>query len=406
MRGSSAVSKVLSEAADIRAMPREQGPLLIIVATLVLAALGLEIANGRFWLSDFRVYYSAADALLHGQPMYGVPFGEDTGFFKYAPVVALVFVPFALLPYPLAACLHFLLIGVALGLALVRLEQLLMRHVFGVFAPRILLRGVLALLCIAVLLSRELHLGNINLWLVVLVVLATGHVPQEGNVAAGILFGAVWLTKPYLAFMIIPLVIGGRWSVLVNAAVTIGCALLLPMLFLGGPAWSHMHVAWLAAMSAHSGYLSSPDTFASLASTWSGDPRPSEHPLLIVLMIGAAYSLLCWWQQRNTVAIDRTLLFQIWWGFALVPHLVVTDQEHFLYSLPLIAFTLAALFRRPSVWASALFILAMVGYATRSSDLWGAEAEERLVRLGALGTGDLILLLTALLANRWSKATA
>ena len=84
-------------------MPREQRPLVLVIITLVAAAMVLEIVNGRFWLNDFRVYWSAADALVHHRQVYGIPFGEDTGFFKYAPIVAIAFVPFTLLPYGLAA---------------------------------------------------------------------------------------------------------------------------------------------------------------------------------------------------------------------------------------------------------------------------------------------------------------
>jgi hypothetical protein len=46
---------------------------------MLVLALVLEVVNGRFWLNDLRVYVMAADALRHGQQVYGVPFGLDTG---------------------------------------------------------------------------------------------------------------------------------------------------------------------------------------------------------------------------------------------------------------------------------------------------------------------------------------
>ena len=46
---------------------------------MLLLALVLEVVNGRFRLNDLRVYVMAADALRHGQQVYGVPFGLDTG---------------------------------------------------------------------------------------------------------------------------------------------------------------------------------------------------------------------------------------------------------------------------------------------------------------------------------------
>lgn len=376
-------------------MPRESRPLVLIIALLVSTALVLELVNGRFWLNDFRVYYSAASALLKGDQVYGVPFGEDTGFYKYAPVVAMGFVPFALLPYSIAAILHFVLMGVALVIAFTRLEPLLMRHAFGTYPPRILLRGVLGLLCIAVLLSRELHLGNINLWLVLGVVLATQATLEENDGLAGLLFGALWLVKPYLAFMAIPLVVAARWYILRNAVVAASVGILLPALFVGPYTWLRLHEEWLAAMGAHSGYLSSPDTFVALASVYGDTRSPFQHPRLAIAIAGTAFAALCWWLRRRSGNDDRSLMLQIWTAFALVPHLVITDQEHFLYSLPLIAFVLGILFRGRHPFSAALFAIGMIGYATRSSDLWGSALEGRWVAAGALGLGNLLLVICA-----------
>ena len=376
-------------------MPREQRPLVLLIALLVAAALVLELANGRFWLNDFRVYYSAAEALLHGAPIYGIPFGEDTGFYKYAPVVAIVFVPFALLPYTLAALIHFAFIGLALVLAFTRLEKLLMRHLFGVYPARIFLRGVLALLCIAVLLSRELHLGNINLWLVVGVVVATEAAQEENDALAGVLFGLLWLTKPYLAFMAVPLAVAMRWKILRHAAITAGIGVALPILALGPQRWLDLHQDWLGAMAAHSGYLTSPDTFTALARTWFGWTAPTRHPRLMIAIAGVILTAFCWWQRWRGGNEVPSLILQLWTAFALVPHLVITDQEHFLFSLPLLAFVLGALFRGKATPLVAVFLLGMLGYATRSSDLWGSELESRFVEAGALGVGNLLLIICA-----------
>ncbi len=376
-------------------MPREHRPLVIVIITLVAGALALEMVNGRFWLNDFRVYYSAAAALMHGEQVYGIPFGEDTGFYKYAPIVALGFVPFALLPYTIAAILHFVLIGVALVLAFTRLEPLLMRHAFGTYPPRILLRGILCLLCIAVLFSRELHLGNINLWLVVGTILATEAALEGNDGLAGLLFGVLWLVKPYLAFMAVPLVVACRWQILRNAGIALAVGIFLPVVFLGPSSWLGLHRSWLTAMSAHSGYLHSPDTFASWAPSWFAWYAPMRHPDLIILMAGSAFTLLCLWQRRTTKNTDRSLMLQLWTAFALVPHLVITDQEHFLYSLPLIALVLGVLFQRKHPFGVVLFVFAMIGYATRSSDLWGAGMESRWVAAGALGAGNVLLVICA-----------
>jgi len=380
-------------------MPRELRPLPWIVAALTLAAIALDLVNGRFWASDFRVYWSAAHGLLHDGPVYGVAFGEHTGFFKYAPVVALAFAPAALLPYSIAAVLHVLISGLLLIPILCTLERILMRHFLGLHAPRILLRQVLVLLCIAVLLARELHLGNINLWLVLGMVMATEALLDEHDALAGFLFGALWLLKPYLAFTVIPLVIHGRWRVLQRAALTIAAGLALPLFVLGPHEWYALHGAWIGAMAAHGGYLTSPDTFAHLLGHWVS-PDLMRHPRVTIIVYGALLAAFCWWQHRKRLDDGRERTFQLWLAFASVPHLVITDQEHFLFSLPLIAYVLARLFAARRTAATLLFASAMALYATRSSDLWGSALEARMVAAGALGMGNLLLILTAIMIDR------
>jgi hypothetical protein len=51
-------------------MLRRLRPFVLFAVALVLAALALELINGRFWLNDFRVYYMAADNMRHGLPIY------------------------------------------------------------------------------------------------------------------------------------------------------------------------------------------------------------------------------------------------------------------------------------------------------------------------------------------------
>lgn len=380
-------------------MPRELRPLPWIVVGLTVAAILLDLVNGRFWASDFRVYWSAARGLLEHGPVYGVAFGENTGFYKYAPVVAMGFVPAALLPYSLAAVLHVLLSGLLLIPILFTLERILMRHILGMHAPRMLLRQVLVLMCCAVLIARELHLGNVNLWLVLGVVVATEALLDGSDGLAGVLFGALWLLKPYLAFMAIPLVVGGHWRPLQRAALTVALALVLPLPFLGPQRWFELHREWLGAMATHSSYLTSPDTFQSMLGAVVRE-RTLVHPGLIIAVAALLLAGYGWYQLRSTRVQERSLVLPLWLAFAAIPHLVITDQEHFLYSLPLIAFVLARAFMQGAIPSTWLFVSAMALYATRSSDLWGGAVEAQLVAAGALGLGNLLLMVTALWSTK------
>src|SRR5690242_14024338 len=121
----------------------------IVFATVIFAAVfAIEKINGRFWLNDFKVYYSAAQALVNGQQVYGVPFGLDTGYYKYSPFVAMLFVPYTFLPYEIAAIIHFIVLCAATILTIITLGRLVGRYFLPLKIRTENLLMSLALLCI------------------------------------------------------------------------------------------------------------------------------------------------------------------------------------------------------------------------------------------------------------------
>ena len=64
-----------------------------------------ELKNGRYWQSDFEVYYKSAKRALLGENLYRP---DEDGFyrFKYSPFSAYLFIPFTLLPFTYAKYLY------------------------------------------------------------------------------------------------------------------------------------------------------------------------------------------------------------------------------------------------------------------------------------------------------------
>jgi hypothetical protein len=96
------------------------------VVVLVFASLAaLIVASALPAGYDFRAYWLAGQHLLAGAPLYP---GPETILglpdeFRYLPIVALVFIPFALLPYPVALGIWIALqvgTAAAVGIALIR----------------------------------------------------------------------------------------------------------------------------------------------------------------------------------------------------------------------------------------------------------------------------------------------
>jgi len=382
-------------------MLRRLRPFVLFTIVLLVAALALEVSNGRFWLNDLRVYYMAADNMRHGMPVYNEVFGEDTGLYKYAPAVLYFFEPYTFLPYSAACVIHFILMGVMLVASFVGVERTLLKVAGDI--PRASLRAGLGLLCIVVLLTRELHLGNINLGLIFLTVLGTERLIAGKAVPAGISFGISWLIKPYLLLMIVPLVIRREWKALRTAAATMVIGLLLPMLFEGPRMWWELLHEWVHAMIHHTKVLDSPDRVGAILGGVIERPLSTLFDVILIALVGGALAWLTWRDRQRDEALpsrDMDRAFELWLAAAMVPNLVITDQQHFMFSLPLVLFTLAWLFTKRDMGVLLLFLVAMLGYAMRSTDLWGKALENRMVGWGVLGMGNILLMAVACLA--WS----
>lgn len=389
-------------------MLRQLRPFFILVGLLVLASLAMEHVNGRFWLNDFRVYYMAADNLRHGLPVYGEVFGENTGLYKYAPVVLYFFLPYTFLSFYAAGIIHFLVIGVLLMACFVVIERSL--ALLKEDIPKVVLRAILGLLCIAVLLVRELHMGNINMGLILLAVLGVERFIAKERRTAGILWGIVWLIKPYLLLMIVPLVIRREWKVLSTAAITMLVGLLLPVLLQGPSAGWELTREWGHSMLYHTQVMASPDHLTAILGKYTGTEYSTFVDVFFIALVGLLLSMLTW---RNTLREKMggggmmARSFELWMAMAIVPTLVITDQQHFMFSLPLIMFILAYLFSRKDILVLVFFVLSMVLYATRSSDLWGRALENKMVGWGVLGSGNILLMLVAWAVWRsWRWPTA
>lgn len=402
MRNSSAIG-------DLCRMPllRRLLPFFLIAGLLVVASLVVEQLNGRFWVNDFRVYYMAAGNMRHGLPIYGEVFGEDTGLYKYAPVVLYFFQPYTCLPFKLAGTLQVLVIGVLLMACFAVIERSLGRLHPGL--PRPALRASLGLLCIAVLLTRELHMGNINMGLILLASLGVDRLLAGKRVQAGIAWGIVWLIKPYLLLMIVPLVVRREWKVLRTAGAAMLAGLLLPLPIEGPRTWWELLREWGHSMLYHTEVMVSPDRIGAIL----GKPFGwTTNTVVDAIFIAVAGLLLTWFtfqnrqRERQEAESRMDTAFELWLAMAAVPNLVITDQQHFMFALPLLLFVITYLYThrdRPVFWG---FLLAMLLYATRSTDLWGSRVENTVVGWGMLGSGNILLMAVAWAAWRNWRASS
>lgn len=371
---------------------------------LLLAIVALDLVNGRLWLSDFRVYWEASGHFLRGEAPYGEAFGLDSGLYKYSPFTLLLFVPWALLPYGFASVLFALLIAAGMVFGIVRAERMVRERSLRASIKQ----GVLwiALPAVVVHLHRELHLGNVNMILLGILLLAGEGLLAERHWRAGALIGLAVLVKPHFVVLVPLLLLHGRWREVLVIACAIAAGTLLPALFVGWNANMGLHADWLHAMAAHNaspfytgeGPKMATDTIYSVLWRLSSGALPATRlsaAIVLALVTAAVLAFDRWNARRHSgdpMGRDRDLLFTFLLLIALVPSITPTDTEHFLLAAPLVIFLLHHLFdaSRPA-WLLPASIIVLLGYGGNWQDLWGPWSGV-LADHGVLGAANLLLI--------------
>ena len=100
--------------------------LVLRLAMLVGLGLGIETAVLHLLmdpLADVHAYYDAGARLNAGQPLYDQPAGVDeAAFYRYPPLLAILFRPLALFPFAVAATIWMAAIALMLAATLIRID--------------------------------------------------------------------------------------------------------------------------------------------------------------------------------------------------------------------------------------------------------------------------------------------
>ncbi len=382
----------------------------IIFGLIALLLFVAEHINGRFWLNDLRVYYGAGEALLNGEPLYGVAHGLDSGVFKYAPMLALVYALFALLPYSIAASIQYLLITLAFLDGIRRIDRLVREKLLGGKAEGYLPLFLTALACV-VHLHRELHLGNINMMLLWLMVVALEQFLSGRELRGGCLLGLAILAKPHFLVLLPLLMLRARWKALGASLGAILAGVLLPALFLGWTTNMEVHAAWLGEMAKHNASLiyTGGDDYRAVNTIYSLVHRTvlkhitaasGLEAYALLALIAVFFAVFVGWNKRH--GLVNAFHFEYLLLVALVPSITLTDTEHFLLAVPFVAYIVHRLVPRADPgWLGVLAIPLLLMYGGNFEDALG-DFSDVLIHYGVLGIGSFGLLVGSVIL--WSRS--
>jgi hypothetical protein len=254
-------------------------------------------------------------------------------------------------------------------------------------------------------LERELHLGNINLFLLIAAFWIFILLQKGRQVQAGLLYGLLLLFKPHFLILLPYFIWKKQWKASLFTVAFVSVGLLFPAIIKGWNGNLHLVHDWFTAMKDHSIKLEeSPNTVYGIFNHFI--LRQPGHPLSIVILLGLISLLFLFYlitnQRKQGNSEVRFMEYFIL--VALIPNLVHTDTEHFMWTWPLIAYTMVQIFKKKntlfhseSLAVIVLFTISFIPYCLNSPDLVGKKLRFLFDEGGLLGVANLFIIAAALI---------
>jgi len=381
--------------------------MIIIILLIGIALLGLEMINGRFYLNDFKVYYLGSKALHDGQQIYGVPFGLESGHYKYSPAFLALFLPFTLLDFVTSGIIYYFIITLSLASIFIISRRMIYTFYKGMKVARETPILILGLLFIGNAVYRELHLGNIN-FVLLLLMLGTLYQTLKGNhFAGGLLFGLAALIKPYILFICLVLILRKKWKTLYGVTILLLSQFLLFSIIIGFGKSFDIHRAWVSAIFDHSASYQGGNDIAFLVHVYS---KSSFNPLfsyLSIILAAVVIILIDIGYQRkmkaNAVEFinDKHIFIAEWFlSLAMIPTIFNSDTQLFMLSFPAILLVLYYIFKRKNLYLAISMGMIFLFFGLNSNDLVGDTIGNFFDKVGAVGISNLFIIALTMIITR------
>lgn len=235
-------------------------------------------------------------------------------------------------------------------------------------------------------------MGNTNMIIVFLLILAIYFTLGKNEIISGLLIALVILTKPYFIVLALPFLIYKRYTTVISIAVS-GIVFTLSTAFVLGFSKSYtLHIEWFQEMLRHAEYLYSPYTVFYLLKYYLGIIIPKTYTYPFFIIIVSLVSLFFWFRNKKNMDAEKAMVYNYFVLMAIIPNLLITDVEHFIFSLPIIAILILYLTNYRNYYLLALFIIAVLMYGGNSTDLVGKELTIKIKFWGFVGIGNLIMI--------------
>ncbi len=369
------------------------------LAIFLLLNIILDIINQRFWLNDFKVYFEAATHLRNHENIYGELFTLGSGYYKYSPFVAFLFIPISFLKYSLAKIIFFCISSIAIITVFYYFQNWLHYFFKTEKTNNYFLIPFFTFLICAVHLQRELHLGNLNMQLICLLIIAFHLIIYQKKLAAGIIIGIATCFKPHFLILLPLFVLRKEWKILFTTIISVLVFLISPAIILG---WQNNYnnlSQWLVTMQTHNaGNEGNEQTFLYMANRFFNLPNSTFVWQSLIALTALSFGLLClkhFKDEKGNISLQKTdFAMEYFTLIAIIPNLVITDTEHFLFAMPIIFSLVTFLFfTKNGKLISAISILFLILFGLKINDVIGNNIADVYLQNSVLGISNLVIIL-------------
>lgn len=212
----------------------------LLLTVLCIGFMFAEVINNRFWLSDFEVYYKAAQRISASENLY--QHVEDKHYvFKYSPTSALFFIPFTFFSFTLSKYIYWCFLTILIVSGFYLCIKNIQPSVFVAGDKKTINSVVmLAMVILAVHFLRELHLGQVNYLLLFIYIFSMHCLNRKRETLSAVLLGASVFIKPFALIFLPYFIVKQKYREALWFILSIALFSLLPVLFYGSP---HLTVA-------------------------------------------------------------------------------------------------------------------------------------------------------------------
>ncbi|MAZ94030.1 MAG: hypothetical protein CMF58_06370 [Lentimicrobiaceae bacterium] len=379
---------------------------ILFIVLFSLAALTAEKINSRLYMSDYKVYHRTAKRIVNKENIYSVK--QDGHYvFKYSTTSGIYFIPISFIPLKYAKYIYWLALTILLCIGVNVLYKLIdNKYKIGANKNSIIILSIIAVIAH---IFRELHLGQVNMLLLVMYITLIYFLQQKSKILFALMLSISVFLKPFGLIFFPYLLIKKEYKIILTSLIFIFILALLPLLFY--PNWhdfSNLYFDWInelkVELNKKQALLADGNhTVFSVFARYTplkfiivNQIIEKVYQALVLIIIGAG--LFIEFRKKNH---NSDIVYQMILLISIIPLLAFTTYNLFIFELPIILY-LIYFFKDLNITQKIMVVIGCILIGGNIHEITGSALRDYLIGISVYTFGT-ISLITALILFKNAK---